>query len=133
MQRRARVFAARGREHGREHARALTRPTRLRRAVRSERCLLGNRELCPHRVACELDALQLARARAGSRPDFDAVYERYFSRCIRAARALLCDPALEEACTRDVLRATFRTPYPAGACVAAHVWWLLLLRLRGGD
>jgi hypothetical protein len=68
---------------------------------------------CPLRDACRRDAANLARARAGSRADFDAVYGRIFALVYRAASARLGDRALAEVATRELLESAFRAPAPA--------------------
>jgi hypothetical protein len=113
--------------------RATARPPRRKSRPRPSSgppaCLVGTPSTCPHRARCEADAIQLARARAGSREDFDSLYERYFARCFNTALAQLRSPQAAELCTRLALRALFGAAPAGGACVAARVLWSLRRRL----
>ncbi|HEU4430721.1 MAG TPA: hypothetical protein VFT98_18315 [Myxococcota bacterium] len=80
-----------------------------------QRCLLRLAS-CPFRELCQSDAQRFARAREGSRADFDALFDDYFPRIHAAARARLSDPALAEACTRELLEAAFCSASPARSC-----------------
>ncbi|HEY8121843.1 MAG TPA: hypothetical protein VII78_11045 [Myxococcota bacterium] len=79
-----------------------------------------------------MDARQLERARAGSRVDFDRVYERFFPRCFRAALLHVADPHAAELCTRLALHAMFEE-VPRGHCVAEQVLRSLRASLRSAE
>ncbi len=91
-------------------------------------CALARAD-CPHRATCEHDAQRLARARAGSRADFDAVYDRAFALFYRASLAQLPSRELAQSLTRELLQSIFREPIEADACTAAH-WLGLMKRVR---
>jgi hypothetical protein len=91
----------------------------------TERCLLRKGVACPRRKACESDALLLAAARGGSRTAFDALYERYFSRCFQLARSTLPGQGLAEACTREALAWMVTSAHADGGCLAAEMWKIL--------
>jgi hypothetical protein len=115
--------------------RSMTRPMRAptRSAVRGLRARRGSatapcglrRPDCPHRAACEREALSLERARGGSRVDFDAVYDRYFALFYQAAGKRVGPREQAEAHTRELLEAAFSTPRPLGECAAAHLFGLV--------
>lgn len=94
-----------------------TRPLRLASIERCE----ADQSACPDRAACALDAERMTRARAGSRADFDALYDRYFAAFYRAASARLPSRALAEAYTRDLLEGAFCAPAQPRGCRAAHL------------
>ena len=80
---------------------------------------------CPYRAACQRQAESLARARAGSRVDFDAVYDRYFALIYRAAAGRRTHRALVEARTRALLEAAFASPKSSRDCSSAHLFRLV--------
>ncbi len=90
-----------------------------------DRCGIARPD-CPHRRACARDAAQLARARAGSRADFDALYERFFALFYGAASRRLRSRERAEQCTRELMAAVFRAPGPANVCSSAQL--LLLVK-----
>jgi len=83
--------------------------------VAPQRCLLRMAS-CPFRALCQSDAQRFERVREGSREDFDLLFDRYFPRIHAAARERLADPALAEACTRELLEAAFCSASPARSC-----------------
>lgn len=84
---------------------------------------------CPYRGACEGEASSLARARAGSRADFDALYDRYFAVFYRVASERFRDRALAEAYTRELMKGAFCAPAPSLGCAAGRL--LRLVRRLG--
>ena len=98
--------------------------------VGSDPCALGSIAVCPFRERCDGEAAAWHRARAGSRADFEMLYERWFVRVYRVASSRLGVRQLAETCTRDVLAVAFCLPPPLEGCAAAHVLSLLGKRLR---
>ena len=100
-----------------EDSRRVSDVRRRRRGVATapQRCLLRMAS-CPFRELCRSEAQSFARSRAGSREDFDALFDRYFPRVHAAAQAHFADSALAEACTRELLEAAFCSPGPARSC-----------------
>lgn len=96
------------------------KPSAVRATSAIERCRLGRLD-CPYRAACARDAPILARARAGSRADFDALYDRYFALVHRAASQRFGSRALAEACTRGLLKRTFGSRIPPNGCTGMRL------------
>lgn len=104
----------------------------------ADSCGLARRD-CPHRAACRRQAERLALARAGSRVDFDAAYDRYFALFYRAVAVRRAPRELVEARTRALLEAAFASPSPSRDCSSAHLFrfvkrlgaaWTRLARAR---
>ncbi|HEY8122038.1 MAG TPA: hypothetical protein VII78_12025 [Myxococcota bacterium] len=101
----------------------------MRRSAAAD-CALERRD-CPLRDACRRDAESLARARAGSRADFDAVYGRIFALVYRAASTRLANRALAEVATRELLESAFRAPAPALARGCGSSQLVVLMKQLG--
>lgn len=80
---------------------------------------------CPHRADCQRQAEALARARAGSRVDFDAVYDRFFALFYRAADGRGTGRARVEARTRALLEAAFASPRSSRSCSSGNLFRLV--------
>ena len=91
----------------------------------ADSCGLGRPD-CPYRSACERDAKNLARARAGSRTDFDALYDRAFALFYRVAGEKLRSRALAEGLTRELMESAFRAPSRSEGCASARLFRLAL-------
>jgi hypothetical protein len=80
---------------------------------------------CPHRRACDRDAACLARARAGSRADFDALYDRTFALFYGAASKRLRSRELAERCTRELMEGFFLATAQTEGCSSAQIFRLV--------
>ncbi len=80
---------------------------------------------CPYRTACERDAESLVRARAGSRADFDALYDRAFALFYRTAGERLHSRALAEGLTRELMEGAFYAPTSPEGCASARLFRLV--------
>ena len=102
----------------------------LRAPLSPDRCGIARPD-CPHRRACARDAAQLARARAGSRADFDALYDRFFALLYGAASRRLRSRERAEQCTRELMAAVFQAPTSAKVCSSAQL--LVLVKRLGAN
>jgi hypothetical protein len=75
---------------------------------------------CPMQARCEDEATELARARAGNRPAFDALFERYFARVYREAQRRSGSRPAAERATRAALAAAFLATSPR-VCMAVDL------------
>jgi hypothetical protein len=99
---------------------SLVLDTRLPAPRSADACGLQRRD-CPYRTACDRDAASLARARAGSRADFDALYDRTFALIYGAVSKRLRSRELAERCTRELMERMFLATTQAEGCRSAQL------------
>ncbi len=120
----ARMRARNAKEQTRSVTGAASTPTRpspegAHRVVRDP-CALRNPD-CPYRATCEREASSLARARAGSRADFDALYDHYFAKLYRVSGERVGSRALTEVHARELLQRALCAPAPTDECAAERL------------